>query len=105
MPPLADAVVKERAARLRAAGEAALAAELRSRVGSETEVLIERPGLGRAAFYAAVGFAGSAPIGSVQRMRLVAATASASSECRSNEVLAAQRPPDDAETAETPVRG
>jgi threonylcarbamoyladenosine tRNA methylthiotransferase MtaB len=71
MPPVADTVVKERAARLRAAGEAALACELRSRVGSETEVLIERPGIGRAAFYAAVGFTGSGAAGSVQRMRLI----------------------------------
>jgi threonylcarbamoyladenosine tRNA methylthiotransferase MtaB len=71
MPPVADAVVKERAARLRAAGEATLASELRSRVGSETEVLIERPGTGRAAFYAAVGFTGSGAAGSVQRMRLI----------------------------------
>jgi threonylcarbamoyladenosine tRNA methylthiotransferase MtaB len=71
MPPVADSVVKERAARLRAAGETALAAELRSRVGSETDVLIERPGRGRAAFYAEVGFAGSGAAGSVQPMRLV----------------------------------
>ena len=71
MPPVANAVVKERAARLRAAGEGALAAELRSRVGSETEVLIERPGIGRAAFYATVDFSGSGAVGSVQRMRFI----------------------------------
>ena len=52
--------------------QAALAAELRSRVGSDTDVLIERPGLGRAAFYGAVGFSSGADVGSVQRMRLVA---------------------------------
>jgi threonylcarbamoyladenosine tRNA methylthiotransferase MtaB len=71
MPPVADTVVKERAARLRAAGDAFLAAELRSRVGRETDVLIERPGIGRAAFYAVVGFTGSGAIGSVQPMRLI----------------------------------
>jgi threonylcarbamoyladenosine tRNA methylthiotransferase MtaB len=71
MPPVADMVVKERAGRLRAAGEASLAAELKSRVGSETEVLIERPGIGRAAFYAAVGFTGSGIVGSVRPMRLI----------------------------------
>src|SRR5438270_4740237 len=54
MPQLPGAVIKERAARLRAAGRAALVAELSRRVGSETEVLIERPGMGRAAFYASV---------------------------------------------------
>jgi threonylcarbamoyladenosine tRNA methylthiotransferase MtaB len=71
MPPVANAVVKERAERLRAAAEASLAAELRSRVGSETDVLIERPGIGRAAFYATVGFSGSGAVGSVQRMRFI----------------------------------
>jgi threonylcarbamoyladenosine tRNA methylthiotransferase MtaB len=71
MPRLPDPVVKERAARLRAAGEAALAAELRSRVGSETDVLIERPGIGRADFYATVSFTTSGAAGSIQRMRLV----------------------------------
>jgi threonylcarbamoyladenosine tRNA methylthiotransferase MtaB len=71
MPQLPDAVIKERAARLRAAGEIALAAELSNRIGSETDVLIERPGMGRAAFYAQVSFTGSGDVGSVRRMRLV----------------------------------
>ena len=71
MPQLAHPLVKERAARLRAAGETALAAELRSRVGGETDVLIERPGKGRAEFYAAVDFAQPAATGSVRRMRLI----------------------------------
>ena len=71
MPQLPNPLVKERAARLRAAGEAALAAELSSRVGSETDVLIERPGIGRAEFYAAVRFAAAGDPGSVRRMRLV----------------------------------
>ncbi len=76
MPRLPDPVVKERAARLRAAGEAALAAELRSRVGSETDVLIERPGIGRADFYATVSFTTSGAPGSIQRMRLVGSSRS-----------------------------
>ena len=71
MPQLPDAVIKERAARLRAAGEAALAAELIGRIDSETDVLIERPGMGRAAFYARVSFSGPGAAGSVRRMRLV----------------------------------
>jgi threonylcarbamoyladenosine tRNA methylthiotransferase MtaB len=71
MPQLPDPLVKERAARLRAAGEAALAAELFSRVGGETDVLIERPGIGRAEFYAAVRFAAAGDPGSVRRMRLI----------------------------------
>ncbi len=75
MPPVGGDVVKERAARLRAAGGRALAAELRARVGTETDVLIEGPGTGRAAFYAAVGFTGAAAAGAVQRMRLVDSSA------------------------------
>jgi threonylcarbamoyladenosine tRNA methylthiotransferase MtaB len=72
MPQLPDAVIKERAARLRSAGEAALAAELSSRVGSDTDVLIERPGRGRAAFYAPVSFASCGAEGSVRRMNITA---------------------------------
>jgi threonylcarbamoyladenosine tRNA methylthiotransferase MtaB len=71
MPRLPDGVVKERAARLRAAGEAALVTELSARVGSETDVLVERPGMGRAAFYAPVSFTGPDVPGSIRRMRLV----------------------------------
>jgi threonylcarbamoyladenosine tRNA methylthiotransferase MtaB len=76
MPQLHAAVVKERAARLRSAGEAALAAELQSRVGGETYVLIERPGIGRAEFYAAVSFSMPGAAGSVRRMRLIDSTGS-----------------------------
>ena len=71
MPQLSGRLVKERAAQLRAAGKAALAAELCSRVGGETNVLIERPGIGRAEFYAAVRFTGGGDPGSVRRMHLV----------------------------------
>src|SRR5271167_3711072 len=71
MPQLPGAVIKERAARLRAAGEAALAAELSTRVGGETDVLIERPGMGRTPFYAPVSFTAPDAVGSVQRMRLI----------------------------------
>jgi threonylcarbamoyladenosine tRNA methylthiotransferase MtaB len=75
MPQLPGAVIKERAAKLRAAGQAALAVELSTRVGSETDVLIERPGMGRAAFYSPVSFTGSGDAGSVRRMRVVGAAA------------------------------
>jgi len=71
MPQLPDPLVKERAARLRAAGEGALAADLSSRIGSETDVLLERPGIGRAEFYAAVEFSAPGVIGSISRMRLI----------------------------------
>ena len=71
MPAVAGAEIKERAGRLRAAGQAALAAELKARIGSETAVLIERPGRGRAEFYAEISFEGAAEAGSVRPMRLV----------------------------------
>jgi threonylcarbamoyladenosine tRNA methylthiotransferase MtaB len=83
MPPVPAAVIKERAGRLRQAGEAALSVDLKSRIGSETDVLIERSGKGRASFYAAVEFtkcgkfadvggpADGGEVGTVQRMRLV----------------------------------
>jgi threonylcarbamoyladenosine tRNA methylthiotransferase MtaB len=71
MPQLPGAVIKERAARLRAAAEIACAADLSTRIGSETDVLIERPGMGRATFYAPVSFTGRGDAGSVRRMRLV----------------------------------
>ena len=56
---------------MRAAADTALAVELSSRIGSESDVLVERPGIGRAAFYAAVTFSAAAIEGSVRRMRLV----------------------------------
>ena len=71
MPRLSGAVIRERAARLRAAGEAALAADLATRIGAETDVLIERPGMGRAAFYAAVRFEAPAAEGAIRRMRII----------------------------------
>jgi threonylcarbamoyladenosine tRNA methylthiotransferase MtaB len=76
MPQVPALLVKERAARLRTAAEAALAGELSSRVGGETDVLIERPGTGRAEFYAMVGFTAPEPPGTVRRMRIVGSSAS-----------------------------
>ena len=74
MPQLPSALIKERAARLRAAGEAALAADLGTRIGSESDILIERPGYGRTEFYAAVNFGIDAVEGSVRRMRFIEST-------------------------------
>jgi threonylcarbamoyladenosine tRNA methylthiotransferase MtaB len=69
MPAVPESIVRERAARLRQAAAAALAADLAARRGSESEVLIERPQRGRAAFYAAVAFAGDGAPGTIRRMR------------------------------------
>jgi len=71
MPQLPGVVIKERAARLRAAGQGALAADLSARIGTETDVLIERPGMGRAAFYVPVRFEEPGRAGLVRRMRVV----------------------------------
>ncbi len=72
MPQLDGALIRERAARLREAGAAALDAELNSRIGSRSQVLVERPGLGRSEFYAPVECDGALPVGAVQEMRLIA---------------------------------
>jgi threonylcarbamoyladenosine tRNA methylthiotransferase MtaB len=74
MPQLDPALVRERAARLRAAGAVALGAELQSRIGSESAVLVERPGAGRAEFYASVELDTMHPAGSVRQMRMVRAS-------------------------------
>ena len=72
MPQLDPAVVRERAARLRAAGSAALTSELSRRVGGDSGVLIEGRGRGRADCYAAVRFDAALETGSVRHMRFVA---------------------------------
>ncbi|MGH7055375.1 MAG: tRNA (N(6)-L-threonylcarbamoyladenosine(37)-C(2))-methylthiotransferase MtaB, partial [Stellaceae bacterium] len=72
MPAVPQSLVRERAARLRDAGAAALAAGLAARVGGTDAVLIERPGRGRATFYAAVAFAGEGEPGTIRPMRFAA---------------------------------
>jgi threonylcarbamoyladenosine tRNA methylthiotransferase MtaB len=77
MPQLDTALVKERAARLRAAGVAALKTELLSRIGRDSDVLIEAPGRGRADCYAAVRFDAALDPGTVTRMRFAGAAVDA----------------------------
>jgi threonylcarbamoyladenosine tRNA methylthiotransferase MtaB len=76
MPPVDPGIVRERAARLREAGAAALAADLHTRFGQTGEVLIERPGRGRAPFYADIECPTELPAGSLHRMRFVAVNGS-----------------------------
>jgi threonylcarbamoyladenosine tRNA methylthiotransferase MtaB len=57
MPPVPGPVIKERARRLREAGEAALAAHLAAEVGARRLVLTERGGVGRTETFALVRFA------------------------------------------------
>jgi threonylcarbamoyladenosine tRNA methylthiotransferase MtaB len=58
MPQVPRATAKERAARLRAKGEARLSAHLRSLVGSEQEFLVEKDGMGRTRCFAPAQIAG-----------------------------------------------
>ena len=60
MPQVPATLRKERARRLREAGDAELAAFLASRVGAEARVLIERDGEGRSEQFAPVRLAGGA---------------------------------------------
>ncbi|HEX3886503.1 MAG TPA: tRNA (N(6)-L-threonylcarbamoyladenosine(37)-C(2))-methylthiotransferase MtaB [Phenylobacterium sp.] len=65
MPPVARTVVKARAARLRAAGEAALARHLQRQVGRTLLGLVERDGVARAEDFTEIAFLGEAQVGEV----------------------------------------
>jgi threonylcarbamoyladenosine tRNA methylthiotransferase MtaB len=77
MPQVPGGVIRERAARLRERGAAALARSLAARVGATARVLIERPGFGHSEHFAPVRFTGAAATGDVAVMPIIAATASA----------------------------
>jgi len=65
MPQVPKAVRAERAARLRTAGEARVAAHLAAQVGRSHAVLMERPRLGRTEGFAEVEFAADRPVGEI----------------------------------------
>jgi threonylcarbamoyladenosine tRNA methylthiotransferase MtaB len=65
MPPVAGPVVKARAARLRAAGDAALARHLARQVGRTLQGLVERDGLARADDFTEIAYVGAAAIGEI----------------------------------------
>ena len=71
MPQLEKAVVKARAARLRAAGEAARDAYLAAQIGTEQRVLMEKPRLGRTESFAEVVFDADRPVGAIAPARLI----------------------------------
>jgi threonylcarbamoyladenosine tRNA methylthiotransferase MtaB len=74
MPQIPVPVRRERAARLRAAGDAALARFLAGQVGREVAALVEQPGRGRTEHYAPIALPlGFAP-GSIARVRVAAST-------------------------------
>ncbi|MBW5435423.1 tRNA (N(6)-L-threonylcarbamoyladenosine(37)-C(2))-methylthiotransferase MtaB [Bradyrhizobium canariense] len=69
MPQVAGGAVKERAKRLRAAGEVALRHRLQAEIGATREVLIESDGQGRTEHYLPVAIAGER-IGSIVPLRI-----------------------------------
>ncbi|MDB5467262.1 MAG: 2-methylthioadenine synthetase, partial [Phenylobacterium sp.] len=70
MPQLPRPVVKQRAARLRAAGEAALARHLQRQLGRTVLCLVERPGIARAEDFTEIAFTGEAVVGGVVALRV-----------------------------------
>jgi threonylcarbamoyladenosine tRNA methylthiotransferase MtaB len=70
MPQVPGPVIRDRAARLRAAGEAALARHLAAQVGTVQEVLTEGPRMGRCADFTEVVFAGDQPEGRLVMARI-----------------------------------
>ena len=70
MPQVARSVVKERAARLRGKGAAALSRFLSAQSGSEVEVLMERDGLGRTRHFAEIRLTAPVPPGELLRARV-----------------------------------
>ncbi|MDR3440035.1 tRNA (N(6)-L-threonylcarbamoyladenosine(37)-C(2))-methylthiotransferase MtaB [Telmatospirillum sp.] len=72
MPPVAGDVIKERAARLRAKGDAAMTAFLASRIGCEAAVLMEKNGFGHCEHYLPVHLDGDWTAGSIVRTRITA---------------------------------
>jgi len=71
MPQLPRPVVKARAARLRAAGDAALARSLDAQVGRTLAGLVERGGVARAEDFTEIAFEGEALVGGVVPLRIV----------------------------------
>jgi threonylcarbamoyladenosine tRNA methylthiotransferase MtaB len=69
MPQVAGGAIKERAKRLRAAGEAALRLRLQAEIGAMREALIESDGQGRTEHYLPVAMVGER-IGSVVSLRI-----------------------------------
>ncbi len=65
MPQIHGTAIKERAARLRAAGEARVAAYLAAEVGQARDVLMESPTQGRTEAFAMVAFAAEQPVGKI----------------------------------------
>jgi len=70
MPQLARPVIKDRAARLRQAGEAALVRHLNRQAGRIVSALVEREGVARAEDFTEIAFEGHAPVGGVVALKV-----------------------------------
>ena len=70
MPQVKGPAIKDRAARLRAAGDAALTAHLAAQVGRDHAILLEGPRLGRTAQFTEVAFAQDMPEGQIVTARI-----------------------------------
>jgi threonylcarbamoyladenosine tRNA methylthiotransferase MtaB len=77
MPQVDGATIRARAARLRAAGEAAVARHLAGLSGQVREVLTESPRMGRTECFSEVRFAADQQVGAIVRVRLGAVTGAA----------------------------
>ncbi|WP_172328841.1 tRNA (N(6)-L-threonylcarbamoyladenosine(37)-C(2))-methylthiotransferase MtaB [Mangrovicoccus sp. HB161399] len=75
MPAVDGRAIKDRAARLRAAGEAAVARHLAAQVGRDHQVLMESPRMGRTAQFAEVHFGADQPEGQIVSARITGVTA------------------------------
>ena len=72
MPQVSPGEVKQRAAQLRAAGDAALGRHLGRQVGRRLEALIEREGRARAADFTEIAFDGGATVGQLVQLQITA---------------------------------
>ncbi len=70
MPPVKGTVIKDRARRLREAGEAALRRHLERQLGRVLNGLVEKPGVARADDFTEIAFEGAAPVGEIVPMRV-----------------------------------
>ena len=65
MPQVDKAAIRDRAARLRAQGEAKARAHLSAQIGTTHRILIEKPRMGRTEGFAPVQFSTDQPVGQI----------------------------------------
>ena len=70
MPPVDGPTIRQRAARLRAAGVAATARHLAAQIGQRHAVLMESPTMGRTPHFAEVALAGEHTVGAILTVRI-----------------------------------